>query len=87
MNAQPSGSYPRLNAAMVNSGKYHQMIVSVVGKMMPGGAGADVNFQCSDGGLILLGTEHGEIPSQLEPNAVVEVVGQVANPHKVDVSD
>jgi hypothetical protein len=81
--AQPEGYYPRLNAQMVLSGNFNQMIVSLVGKVQ-GNQGTHVKFQCADGGLIRLSTEHGDIPA-LSPDAVVEIVGQVMGQDDVAV--
>jgi hypothetical protein len=82
--AQPDGYYPRLNAAMLNSGNYNQMIVSVVGKVRGATDGSGIQFQCADGACIRVSTEHGEMPD-LPPNAVVEIVGQASSPEEVAV--
>jgi len=84
--AQPDGYYPRLNAVMLNSGQFTNMIVSVVGQVR-GTEGINcVLFQCADGGTIRLNTEHGEFPPDLAVNhSIVEVVGQASGPDEVMV--
>ena len=83
--SQVDGSYPRLNASLLQSGKFQDKIVSVVGKIQPGGGGMNsVQFQCADGGIIQVDTEQFELPS-LSPDAVVEIVGQAAGPNQIMV--
>ena len=79
---QADGAYPRLNAAMVGSGKYNGMIVSLVGKLL-----STTSFQCCDGGTVQLSGDHADI-SDMDSNnngMVVEIVGQVASPTLVAV--
>ena len=83
--SQPDGSYPRLNAALLRSGKYSEMIVSLVGRVK-GSNGTQVSFECADGEIVQVSTEHGEIPPGLPADAVVEIVGQVLSPNDVAVS-
>jgi hypothetical protein len=47
---QPDGYYPRLNAAMLNSGSFNGMIVSFVGKFVPhfNSVSKTATFQCCD---------------------------------------
>ena len=88
--SQPVGSYPRLNAAMLQSGKYEQMIVSLIGKIIVNshndddGVVTSMKFQCADGGVIQLATEHAEIPT-LAGDAIVEIVGQAMSLNEVMV--
>jgi hypothetical protein len=78
---QADGAYPRLNAAMVGSGKYNGMIVSLVGKFL-----SPVQFQCCDGGTVELSGDHADL-SEMDFNSgmVVEIVGQVSSPTLVAV--
>lgn len=76
---QADGYYPRLNAAMVQSGSYNSQIVSLMGRFTSG-AGADntVGFSCCDGGTLTLSVEHADFPNMdVADGPVVEVVGQV----------
>jgi hypothetical protein len=87
--AQADGCYPRLNAALLQTGKYKSMIVSLVGKLTSSQPSADgtVNFQCCDGATIALSTEHADIPAHIDINdsPFVEVVGQVTDENVVAV--
>jgi hypothetical protein len=76
---QADGSYPRLNATKVKTGKYNGMIVSLVGRFI-----SMESFQCSDGGTITLSNEHADIPAY-DSNVIVEIVGQVSSPELVAV--
>lgn len=82
--SQPIGSYPRLNAAMLQSGKYENMIVSLVGKVVSPDDGMGMKFQCADGGVVQLLTEHAQIPT-LAGDAIVEIVGQAMSSSDVMV--
>jgi hypothetical protein len=86
---QANGYYPRLNAAMIASGKYNGSIVSLMGRFVSGGGGgggSNVSFQCSDGGTLSLSVEHAEIPNMdVQDGPVVEVVGQVMKENEVAV--
>jgi uncharacterized protein YdeI (BOF family) len=84
---QANGYYPRLNAAMVSSGKYNGSIVSLMGRFVSGGAdGSHVSFQCSDGGTLSLSVEHADFPNMdVTDGPVVEVVGQVMKENEVAV--
>jgi hypothetical protein len=85
--AQPQGSYPRLNAAMVTSGQFSGSIVSLVGKFVSNAAAdGTVDFQCADGASVKLSVEHAELPPMDVTDApVVEVVGQVMENNLVAV--
>ena len=88
MADQPDGSYPRLNCAMVKSGNYREMIVSLVGKFK-GAIDANsglVAFECADGGTINLSLNSGEPPSAeltAPDGPAVEIVGQVMSTEEV----
>ena len=78
---QVDGAYPRLNAEMVGSGKYTNMIVSLVGKFLN-----ESSFQCCDGGTVQLSRDHADLPAMdLSNGMVVEIVGQVSSPSLVAV--
>lgn len=69
------GAYPRLNAAMMATGKYDGEIVSLVGKFSPSG---NDHFVCCDQGTIQLDLQHANL-SHVPQEIVVEVVGQVTS--------
>lgn len=78
---QADGAYPRLNAGMLASGKYTNMIVSLVGKFV-----TESSFQCCDGVTVQLSRDHAELPAMdLSSGMVVEIVGQVSSPTLVAV--
>lgn len=77
---QADGYYPRLNAGMVRSGQFNQKIVSLVGHFESNNS----SFKCCDGNSVAISTEHVELP-HIDPNTVVEVVGQVSTPELVAV--
>lgn len=83
---QANGEYPRLNSAMVASGRYNGLLVSLVGRFQEGGR----LFACCDGGTVPLSVEHmDESAMHLIHNTntgmVVEVVGQISSPSLVAV--
>ena len=80
--SQPDGSYPRLNGAMLATGQYHDMIVSVVGKIQ-GNDGQNVNLACADGPTIQVSLEHAD--AELPSDAVVEMIGQAISPNQIAV--
>jgi uncharacterized protein YdeI (BOF family) len=84
---QANGYYPRLNAAMVSSGKFNGNIVSLMGRFVSGATdGQHVSFQCSDGGTLSLSVEHADFPNMdVMDGPVVEVVGQVMKENEVAV--
>ena len=75
------GVYPRLNAAMLGSGKYNNTIVSLVGKFL-----SVTSFQCCDGGTVALSGDHADLSEMdFSSGMVVEIVGQVSSPTLVAV--
>jgi hypothetical protein len=69
-----NGVFPRLNASMCLSGKYEGTLISVVGKFH-----GPQQFQCSDGALIQLITDHLEQAQDMDMSgqgSALELVGQ-----------
>ena len=84
---QPDGSYPRLNSAMLRSGKFNNMIVSFVGHFANSNApDGSVSFQTSDGGSITFATEQAEVPQIGPDQPPYEAIGQVQDPGLITVS-
>lgn len=81
-DGQQDGCFPRVNGGMIQSGAYVQYIVSIVGKIvMPD------TLVASDGTMVKLSAEYypdGALP--VNPDMVVEVMGQVADETRVTVS-
>lgn len=82
--AQPDGSYPRVNAAMLQTGQYNGMIVSLVGKVR-GNDGTHIKFESADGGLVQVSLEQADFPAGLAGDAVLELVGLAGSPQELTV--
>jgi D-ribose pyranose/furanose isomerase RbsD len=80
VEAQAEGSYPRLNASLVQSGRFNSLIVSLVGKFQN-----DTSFLCCDGAPIRVSTEHLDQSLPQDAEMVVEIVAQVASENLVTV--
>jgi len=82
MAQQEDGCFPRLNGALIQSGKFDSAIVSVVGKFIPSKAtDGTLSFRCADNVEIVINPEQMMESPQLDfhDGPVVEVVGQVSN--------
>ena len=80
--SQPDGSYPRLNGAMLGSGKYNGKIVSLVGKF----DASQKHFECCDKMTVELDTAQAD-GMQIIPGTIAEIVGLVQSPSNLMVSD
>jgi hypothetical protein len=80
------GYYPRLNAAMLRSGKYVG-IVSFVGKVKSQNLGtSQLEFECCDGGVIVMDLSNAEIPDNVDmKESVWEAIGSVDEDKSVTV--
>lgn len=82
MAQQEDGCFPRLNGALIQSGKFDSAIVSVVGKFIPSKAtDGTFSFRCADNVEIVINPESMTETPQLDfhDGPVVEVVGQASN--------
>jgi hypothetical protein len=85
-NQQPQGSYPRLNAKLLASGRYTNSIVSMVGHFQTGvNPDGTVPFQASDGGIVAISTECVEMPLIGPDSPPYEIIGQAMSPGNVTV--
>lgn len=96
---QPDGVYPRVNAELLGTGEYQDMIVSVVGRFhstptqllhryMQDPSSAGVTFLCCDGKTIeLMGElEDDALPDTGTSNEMaVEIIGLAQSHNKVMV--
>jgi hypothetical protein len=84
--AHIDGYYPRLNSAMLQSGKYVG-IVSFVGKVKSQNlATSQLEFECCDGGIIVMDLSAAEIPDNVDmKESVWEAIGQVDEDKSVTV--
>jgi DNA/RNA endonuclease YhcR with UshA esterase domain len=78
----PDGAFPRVNAAMIQSGKYLDMITSVVGMPVSFDGDSTVEFECVDGGRvpILVSPEFIFVPGKL-----MEIMGAVQADNSIQV--
>ena len=90
--AQADGYYPRLNAAMLQSGNFAEMIVSVVGKVKSKDMANDqLEFECSDGGVVWMDSSQAEAETleafmNFDNAPVMEAIGSVGENNIVTVS-
>ena len=79
----PDGCFPRLNSEMVNSGKYDQMIASVVGRSVTFDGASALDFECADGGKVRVTVD----PSTFTfvPGKAMEIMGAVQEDCTVQV--
>ena len=76
---QEDGYYPRLNAAMLNTGNFTGTIISLVGSIAPNSAPDNNNmirFNCADGGNAQVQVDP-DFGSAGQHTAYVEIVGLV----------
>ncbi|KAL7481008.1 hypothetical protein ACHAW6_006685 [Cyclotella cf. meneghiniana] len=71
---QPDGAFPRLNAAMIKSGEYNNLIVSLVCRTINfDGVGAML-VECADGGKMNVSVDGDYVFS---PGKVIEIMGHL----------
>ena len=85
---QPQGSYPRVTGSDIQSGKYTEMLVSVVGKKAANnGTGGGkypgpgtMPFETADGSIVILSTDQleGGLLMDDDPTMVYEIIGAVS---------
>ena len=77
--AQADGYQPRLNAAMVQSGKFAGMIVSAAGRIQHlNNADQTMQFKCSDGGILNMDISGCELElEKINENIALEAIGQL----------
>lgn len=80
--AQPDGSYPRLNGALLCSGHFEGQIVSLVGQF---GGDPQHQFVCCDNVTVPIDTQQAE-GMHMPSGTIAEIVGQAASPNSVVVS-
>lgn len=78
----PDGAFPRVNAAMIQSGKFLDMIASVVGMPVSFDGDSTVEFECVDGGRVpvLVSPEFIFVPGK-----VMEIMGAVQADNSIQV--
>lgn len=78
----PDGAFPRVNAAMIQSGKFLDMIASVVGMPVSFDGDSTVEFECVDGGRVpvLVSPEFTFVPGK-----VMEIMGAVQADNSIQV--
>ena len=68
----PDGAFPRLNAAMLNTGTYSGSVASIIGKAISFDGMQTVEFECVDGGKVQLQVAPD---FNFVPGKVMEVMG------------
>ena len=81
---QPDGAFCRINGGMLQSGKFVNQIVSLVGNIT-----AHDTMRTADGSEVKIATEHladadgnGLI---VDPNKAIEIMGQASGPTEITV--
>ena len=87
------GYFSRVNGGMIQSGKYDQHIVSLIGQII-----SHDTIRTADGSTVQLNTEHLATEDQddgngnggssgllVDPNEAVEIMGQVTGPTEITV--
>ena len=78
---QADGCYPRVNGGMIQSNQYTGSIVSLVGKVT-----GPETLTTADGTKVTINTEYIEGGLLVNPDLVIELIGQVQDPTVVNVS-
>ena len=73
---QPDGAFPRVNLAMIKSGNYNDLIVSLVCRTVEYNGEGILQVECADGGPMSVTVEEGY---QFVPNKIVEIMGHLAD--------
>ena len=86
------GYFSRVNGGMIQSGKYDQHIVSLIGQII-----SHDTIRTADGSTVQINTEHLATEDQddgnggsssgllVDPNEAVEIMGQVTGPTEITV--
>lgn len=82
MTAQPDGSYPRLNGKLMQSGRFVNMIVSLVGKVLLFD-GNNIELECADG---VVAKVLCEPDAQVQLGSIYELVGHANDDGSLQVS-
>lgn len=88
---QPEGYFVRLNGGMIQTGKYMEHIVSLVGQII-----SHDTIRTADGSNVQVITEHLTANDEddgtgggggllVDPNVCVEIMGQVSGPTEITV--
>ena len=88
---QPDGFFARVNGGMIQSGKFADSIVSLVGQIV-----SHDTIRTADGSNVRVNTEHLTVPDGdetdgagagliVDPNVCVEIMGQVHGPTEIMV--
>ena len=83
--AQPDGAFARINGGMLQSGKFVNQIVSLVGNVT-----AHDTIRTADGSEVKISAEHlaeaeGSGGLIVDPNKAIEIMGQASGPTEITV--
>eukprot|EP00533_Pseudo-nitzschia_delicatissima_P010975 CAMPEP_0116103084 /NCGR_PEP_ID=MMETSP0327-20121206/13697_1 /TAXON_ID=44447 /ORGANISM="Pseudo-nitzschia delicatissima, Strain B596" /LENGTH=130 /DNA_ID=CAMNT_0003595173 /DNA_START=18 /DNA_END=410 /DNA_ORIENTATION=+ len=81
--AQPDGAFARINGGMLQSGKFVNQIVSLVGNIT-----AHDTIRTADGSEVKISAEHlaeaeGSGGLIVDPNKAIEIMGQASGPTEI----
>lgn len=74
MAHQPDGAFPRVNLEMIKSGKYDNMMVSLVCRLVEYNGEGVMQVECADGGTMSVLVDEGY---EFVPNKIVEIMGHL----------
>ena len=74
--SQPDGAFPRVNLAMIKSGNYDNLIISLVCRTVEYNGEGILQVECADGGPMSVTVDEGY---QFVPNKIVEIMGHLAD--------
>ena len=74
MASQPDGAFPRVNLAMIKSGNYNNLIVSLVCRLVEYDGGNSLKVECADGGGMDVTVEEGY---EFFGGKIVEIMGHL----------
>ncbi|KAL3782903.1 hypothetical protein HJC23_004882 [Cyclotella cryptica] len=76
MSQQPDGAFPRVNAAMIKSGQYNNLIVSLVCRTINFDGVGVMLVECADGGKMNVSVDGDYVFS---PGKVIEIMGHLVD--------
>jgi hypothetical protein len=82
MSEQPDGSYPRLNGKMLQTGRFSNQIVSLLGKVIMFD-GSTIKLQCADGVIAIINCEPD---AEVQQGHIYELVGHANEDNTLQVS-
>jgi Replication factor A protein 3 len=82
MTDQPDGSYPRLNGSLLQTGRFSNQIVSLLGKVIMFD-GSTIKLHCADGVIAIVKCEPD---AEVQQGYIYELVGHANEDNTLQVS-